>query len=248
MAPPEVTRVVFLYGSVFMSTIILGIETATDACSVAILTPTQSCNLFLIEPQAHAKLLLGMVDQICAEADVTLKDIDSFAFGCGPGSFTGVRIAASVVQGLAFGVSKPVIAVSSLQALAQQAFNVHSYEYIEALLDARMQEIYCGSYKANAAGLVMPISEDILKNPAEFTVDVASSCVAVGTGVMAYGDIIKQHNPNLIIDATILYPRAQEVVQIAADLYARGEVLQPSEAIPTYIRNDVAKKGKKNPD
>jgi tRNA threonylcarbamoyladenosine biosynthesis protein TsaB len=230
-----------------MSTIILGIETATDACSVAIVTPTQSCNLFVIEPQAHAKLLLGMVDQICAQAGVALQDIDAFAFGSGPGSFTGVRIAASVVQGLAFGVSKPVIAVSSLQALAQQAYNVHSYEYIAALLDARMQEIYCGSYKANANGLVAPMSEDVLKNPAEFTID-AASCVAVGTGVAAYSAIIKQHNPNLIIDTTILHPRAQEIVQLAADLYKRGEVLQPSEAIPTYIRNDVAKKSKKNPD
>lgn len=231
-----------------MSAIILGIETATDACSVAIITPTQSCNLFVIEPQAHAKLLLGMIDQICAQAEVTLKDVDAFAFGCGPGSFTGVRIAASIVQGLAFGVNKPVIAVSSLRALAQQAFNVHAYEYIVAMLDARMQEIYCGSYKANAEGLVMPLSEDTLKKPDEFVVDVALPWVAVGTGIAAYGDVIKQHNLGLIIDTSILHPRAQEIVQLAADLYKRGEVLQPNEAIPSYIRNDVAKKSKKNPD
>lgn len=228
--------------------IILGIETATDACSVAIITPTQSCNLFVIEPQAHAKLLLGMVDQICIQAGVTLKDINAFAFGRGPGSFTGVRIAASVIQGLAFGVHKPVIAVSSLQALAQQAFNVHSYERIVALLDARMQEIYYGNYKANADGLVTPISEDMLKKPAELVFSTTASCIAVGTGVAPYSAIIKQHNPNLIIDAAILHPRAQEIVQLAADLYKRGEVLQPNEAVPTYIRNDVAKKGKKNPD
>jgi tRNA threonylcarbamoyladenosine biosynthesis protein TsaB len=228
--------------------IILGIETATDACSVAILTPTQSYNLFIIEPQSHAKLLLSMVDQVCSQAGVTLKDIDAFAFGSGPGSFTGVRIAASVVQGLAFGISKPVIAVSSLRALAQQAFNAHSYEQVVALIDARMQEIYYGSYKANEDGLAVAHAENTLKNPAEFTVDAAASCVAVGTGVAAYAEIIKLHNRNLILDATILHPRAQEIVQLALDLYKRGEVLQPSEAIPTYIRNDVAKKSKKNPD
>jgi len=231
-----------------MSAIILGIETATDACSVAIITPTQTCNLFVIEPQAHAKLLLGMVDQICTQAGVTLKDIDAFAFGSGPGSFTGVRIAASVVQGLAFGVSKPVIAVSSLQALAQQEFNVHGSELVAALLDARMQEIYYGSYKANANGLMMPLSEDMLKKPEEFTIDIAAPCVAVGTGVAAYGEIIKHRNPNLVIDASILHPRAQEIVQLAEEEFKRGVVLQPSEAIPTYIRDDVAKKSKKNPD
>lgn len=238
---------VFLYGSIFMS-IILGIETATDACSVAVITPTQSYNLFVIEPQAHAKLLLGMVDQICGQAGITLKDIDAFAFGCGPGSFTGVRIAASVVQGLAFGVNKPVIGVSSLQALAQQAFNVHSYEHVVALLDARMQEVYYGSYSVNAIGLVMPNLEDMLKNPAELTVADAAACIAVGTGIAAYSEIIKHRNPDLIIDTTLLHPRAQEIVQLAVDLYNRGKILQPNEAIPTYIRNDVAKKGKKNPN
>ncbi len=231
-----------------MSAIILGIETATDACSVAIHTQSQEFNHFVIEPQAHAKLLLGMVDQICIQAGIALKDIDAFAFGSGPGSFTGVRIAASVIQGLAFGVNKPIIAVSSLQALAQQAFNVHTTEYIIALLDARMQEIYCGSYKSNVNGLVKPISENMLKNPAEFTAKVAAPCVAVGTGVAVYSEIIQQRNPDLIIDTTILHPRAQEIVQLAADLYVHGEVLQPHEAIPTYIRNDVAKKSKKNPD
>lgn len=231
-----------------MSTIILGIETATDSCSVAIITTTQTYSLSVIEPQAHAKLLLGMVDDVCIQASITLKDIDAFAFGSGPGSFTGVRIAASVVQGLAFGTDKPTIAVSSLQALAQQAFNIHGSEYIVAMLDARMQEIYCGNYFSSANGLVAAVSADILKNPADFTVDAAMPYISVGTGALAYNELIKRQNPGLIIDTTILYPRAQEVVQLAADLFSRGVASHPREAMPTYVRDDVAKKSKKNPD
>lgn len=231
-----------------MSTIILSIETATDACSVAIITPTKTYSLFVIEPQSHAKLLIGMINDLCAQAGVTLKDIDAFAFGSGPGSFTGVRIAASVIQGLAFGVEKPVIAVPSLQALAQQSFDINGCENIIAMLDARMQEVYWGGYKANPNNLVTTILADRLQNPDNFMVDPVVRWVAVGTGVAAYSDLIKRNNHNLVTDVAILYPRAQEVAKIAADLFKRGLILQPSDAVPTYIRDDVAKKSKKNPD
>lgn len=104
-----------------MTPIILAIETATDACSVALSTAEKIFTEYVIEPQAHSKLLLGMVQSVCKQADIALPQVQAFAFGKGPGSFTGLRIAASVVQGLAFGSNKPVIAVSSLQVLAQQA-------------------------------------------------------------------------------------------------------------------------------
>src|SRR5437762_3413401 len=126
------------------ATLILAIETSTDACSVALYTPKQTYSLFEVQPQAHAQLLLGMVDNVRRQAGIELKELSAFAFGRGPGSFTGVRIAASVVQGLAFGVNKPIIPVSSLQALAQQAYNKSKSPNIIAMLDARMHEIYCG--------------------------------------------------------------------------------------------------------
>jgi tRNA threonylcarbamoyladenosine biosynthesis protein TsaB len=231
-----------------LNPIILAIETSTDACSVAIYTPRNMFSQFVVQPQAHSKILLGLVDEMCADAGIDLDEIDALAFGSGPGSFTGVRIAASAIQGLAVGLNKPIIAISSLQALAQQVANSDPKANILALIDARMQEIYCGIYKANAQGLVESLVQDSLQKPSDFLVDSSINYVAVGTGAHAYADILQQNNANININQSILHPRAQEVAQLATAKLARGETLKPEDAIPTYIRNDVAQKGKKNPD
>lgn len=229
-----------------MQPIILALDTATDACSVALCTATQTYVRFVAEPQAHAKLLLGMVNDVCQEAGVDVKDLTALAFGRGPGSFTGVRIAAGVIQGLSIGLRKPIIAVSSLQALAQQAANLHPQTNIIALIDARMHEVYWGIYRPAANGLVQSSNADALHKP-EGLIFADGPYLAVGTGAVAYGKTLLQQNPSLQFDNTIMYPRAQEVLQLALAKYERGEILPPSEAIPTYVRNDVAQK-KKNPD
>lgn len=232
-----------------MSTIILGIETSSDACSVAIYTSEKIFGSYVVQPQAHSKLLLAMVEDVVAQAEITLADVVAFAFGRGPGSFTGVRIAASVIQGLAFGSGKPVIAISSLQALAQQAFNKYTNNNILVLVDAKMKEIYCGHYRANSQGIVEPIVEDSLLKPAELVVDVTMQYLAVGSGVKTYGEVIASNNPQLNMNDSIEHPRAHEVVQLAAVQFALGNLLPASTAVPTYLRNDVAKKkDKKNPD
>ena len=232
-----------------MSPIILGLETSTDACSVAIYTPTQIFEVFVVQPQAHSKLLLDMVDNVLSQAGISLKEIDAFAFGRGPGSFTGVRIAASAIQGLAFGVAKPVIGISSLQALAQQAFNKFQVANIVALLDAKMHEVYYGVYKIGAHDLVEAEMEDSLQKPEQLQLDEAVEYLAVGTGVKSYQAIISANNPALNLDLSIEYPRAYVIVQLAAQQFALGNISLASSAIPTYIRNDVAKKSdKKNPD
>lgn len=231
-----------------MNPIILALDTATDACSVALCTPTQTINKFVVEPQAHSKLLLGMVDDVCRQAGVVFNDIDAFAFGRGPGSFTGVRIAASVVQGLAFGSNRPVIAVSSLQALAQQAANTHDVLNILPMLDARMHEIYWGIYQVNDKRIVEPTMPDALQKPEELQVDKDIPYLAIGTGATTYAKILIEQNPHLQFDETIQFPRAEEILQIALDKFNNGEIIPPNEAVPTYVRNDVAKKSKKNPD
>lgn len=230
-----------------MNPIILAIETATDACSVALTTASQTYSKLVVAPQTHAKLLLGMVDELCQQAGMQLRDVDALAFGRGPGSFTGVRIAASVIQGLAFGVNKPVIPVSSLQALAQQAANLHGNAEILALIDARMQEVYWGIYNVDNNGIVKSAIEDSLQKPEVLRVDPNTSYLAVGTGATVYADVLRQNNPNLQFDPNIQYPRAEEILQIALQEYQRGAVVAPSAAIPTYVRNDVAKKSKQDP-
>lgn len=225
---------------------ILAIDTSTDACSVALRHGSDTFMELKIEPQAHARLILGQVDLVLRAAEVGLDEVDLFAFGQGPGSFTGLRIAASVIQGLAFGVGKPVIAVSSLQALAQQAANL-GFKKVISIVDARMQEVYCGEYVVNDQGLVDTQTEDCLKKPAELI--VAPDCVAVGTGCKEYVDLLLNNNPELKSIADILYPRATEIAQLAEYIFAQGvNILTPADAQPVYVRNDVVQTGKKNPD
>lgn len=231
-----------------MTQIILGVETATDACSVAISTEQQIFAQFIIAPQAHSKLILDMVRTVCEQAGVSLSQVQAFAYGMGPGSFTGLRIAASVIQGLAFGMGKPIIAVSSLQALAQQAYNKLSAPNILAILDARMQEIYCGSYLVNTHGLVESEMVDCMQNPESLSFVADVNYVAVGTGCKAYNNILSAKHQNLILDLSIEHPRAEEIVQLAIAKYANDEFLTPSEAVPAYLRNNVVQQGKKNPD
>lgn len=226
---------------------ILAIETSTDACSVSLSTNTQQFHSLVVEPQAHAKLVLGMIDDLCQQAGIAVKDIDALAFGRGPGSFTGVRIAASVVQGLALGLNKPVIAISSLQALAQQAVQLQNSEKILAMIDARMHEVYFGIYTVTYNGLVVSTAPDSLEKP-ELLNFAGVPYLTIGTGAKAYAQILLQNNPQLQIDSSIQYPRAQEVLQLAIQKFIDGEILVNDAAVPTYIRNDVAQKSKKNPD
>lgn len=231
-----------------MTPIILGIETATDACSVALLTAQQTFAQHVIAPQAHSKLVLSMVDTVLDLAGIKLDQVQAFAFGQGPGSFTGLRIAASVVQGLAFGVDKPVIAVSTLQALAQQAYNILAATRVLAILDARMQEVYAGFYMLGPNNLMVGEYVDCLQKPGDLIVPGDLDYIVVGTGSKAYSEILLTHNTKLIFAPDIEYPRAAEIVQLAAQQYLEGNVLSASQAIPAYVRNDVVQTGKKNPD
>lgn len=238
----------FYVGQKIMQPIILALDTVTDACSVAVCTSGQIFSNFVVEPQAHSKLILSMIDELCIRAGIKLDDISAFAFGCGPGSFTGVRIGVSVVQGLAFGLNKPVIAVSSLQALAQQASNKHKVAHILPMIDARMHEVYWGEYILKTQGLVTVLREDSMQKPEELIFSQDVEYIAVGTGAIAYKDILTQYNTKLAFDQSIQYPLAQEIIPVALNRLQRGLITTAAEALPTYIRNEVAQKTKKNPD
>ena len=127
--------------------VILAIETSTPACSVALTIDGVLLEDFRLAPRQHNDLILPMVDQLLTQANIHLKDLDAIAFGKGPGSFTGLRIAAGVVQGLAYGADLPVIGISTLEAMALEAFQKYHKDYWLAALDARMGEVYIGGYK-----------------------------------------------------------------------------------------------------
>jgi hypothetical protein len=129
-------------------TTLLALDTATEACSVALLHDGKVTSHYEVIPRLHAQKLLPMIKQLLADAGVALSAVDAIAFGRGPGAFTGVRIAIGVVQGLAFALERPVLPISNLAALAQGALREHGVQQVAAAIDARMDEVYWGCYRA----------------------------------------------------------------------------------------------------
>ena len=199
---------------------ILAIETATEAFSVAVLAGDQLFSHHEIAPRRHAELLLPTVDRLLADAGITLSDLDAVAFGRGPGAFTGVRIAVSAAQGLAFGVDKPVVAVSTLAALAQEALDA-GHAQVLAAIDARMNEIYAGCFTADADGLAVAAGEEWIGAAAEFHT-APGDWYPTGTGT-----------------ANTALPTATAVARLARRDLAAGLATTAEQAQPVYLRNKV---------
>lgn len=143
-------------------TTLLALDTATEACSVALLHDGKVLSHYEVIPRLHAQKLLPMIQTMLAEAGIALSAVDAIAFGRGPGAFTGVRIAIGVVQGLAFALERPVLPVSNLALLAQRALREHGAEQVAAAIDARMDEVYWGCYQQQAGEMRLLGSEAVL--------------------------------------------------------------------------------------
>jgi tRNA threonylcarbamoyladenosine biosynthesis protein TsaB len=193
---------------------ILALDTSTDACSVALLIGDAYTERFQLAARQQTQILLPMVDDILKETKLSIAEIDVFAFGRGPGSFTGVRIACSVVQAFGFGFHKPVVPVSTLRALAQNAFNTEGIKKVFAYLDARMQEIYFGCFEVDAQGIMQPVSDEQVQDPNTITV------------------------PEGYIEVTG-YPEAKDIAKIAKAEYELGNTVSAMDALPVYIRDKV---------
>lgn len=196
---------------------LLAIDTATDACSVAVYLSGKILEHYALEPRSHTRLLLAMVDQVLNEAGISLGELDTFAFGRGPGSFTGIRIACSVIQALSFGLDKPVVPVSTLQALAQQAYRVCDKPRVFASLDARLEAVYWALFEKDAEGIMQPVSEERVEPFDQI--------------VLPAGDWYPMTG----------YPHAQDIAQIAAAEYRQGRAVSAEQAFPVYVRDEVVR-------
>ncbi|MGH8496917.1 MAG: tRNA (adenosine(37)-N6)-threonylcarbamoyltransferase complex dimerization subunit type 1 TsaB [Gammaproteobacteria bacterium] len=222
---------------------LLAVDTATDACSVAILAGDEIFERSTLAPREHARLILPMVDELLAVAAVKLHGLDALAFGRGPGAFTGVRMAAGIVQGLALGAGLPVIGISDLAALAQGAMRRRDWPAVLAALDARMGEVYWGAFWRGADGLAYPAGTEMVVAPQDVTAP-PGDWRGAGPAWSVYGSalsaaVIPDQQGEIEYEADCL-PHAADVARLAAREFERGVRPSAEEALPVYLRDRVA--------
>lgn len=222
---------------------LLALDTATECCSAALLVEDRLLMREIELARGHAERILPMVDELLGEAGTGLRGLDAIAFGRGPGSFTGVRLAASVTQGLAFGAGLGVIPISDLRALAQRVFQEDG-SVTRALVcnDARMQEVYWGCFERGSDGLAHARSPERVGPPASVELPPAWSDVAgLGRGFAVYPELSTLTGARVRGVWDRLLPRAAEVARLAVPELLAGRLLAPEAALPTYLRDDVAR-------
>lgn len=216
---------------------ILAIDTATEACSVALYSNGDCQEIFEVIPRQHTERVLPMVDQLLKVADLQLSQLSAVAFNCGPGSFTGVRVGTSVAQGLAFSHDLPIIPVSSLAALAQLAFREENKQHVLSMIDARMNELYWGCYKLDA-GIMKLAGKEQVTGVDKLQADGGWHCQ--GSGFDTFQLELKQlKHVNISSFTHECFPHAQDVAILASDLYKQGKMVSSEQAVPTYIRDEV---------
>ncbi len=217
---------------------ILAIETSTEACSAALDIDDSCISRHKIAPRKHTELILPMIDSLLQEADIKINALDAVAFGCGPGAFTGVRIAVGITQGLAYPYDIPVIPVSTLATLAQQFSK--EYDHIAAAIDARMKEIYWGLYKVNKYNLVETIKKEKVCLPKNISSPTNGQWLGAGTGWKTHSEEIESKFKSKIISIKVdVYPHAKEVIQLAKPSYINGKFIPANRAVPIYLRDKI---------
>lgn len=225
-------------------TSLLAIETSTDACSVALAHHNIIQESFIVRPREHNKIILAMAQDLLTGLNLTLADIDAIAFGEGPGSFTGLRLAAGITQGLAFSAQKPVIAISSLAALALSAaetMNSANSQTLLTILDARLQDVYFGAYRYDldkqGQGRVTALAADALVPLSQLAQQLALYPAAVIVGDGCPSELI----PTSATRCTLpVYPHAKAVLALAQTQWAAGQTLSAEQALPVYLRESVS--------
>ena len=221
---------------------VLALDTATEACSAALLVDGQVRERYEVAPRQHANLILMMVDQLLAEAGMALGDLDGLAFGRGPGGFTGVRIGTGVAQGLAFGAGLAAVPVSDLQALAHGVWRELGHEQVLAAIDARMDEVYWGCYRHEAGSVVLEGGEHVAP-PDGVAVPATGEWFGAGSGWRAHGPALTRAlaaGARLSGFDDARYPHAHDIALLAAAALARGEGVAAEQALPVYLRDEVA--------
>ena len=222
---------------------ILALDTATENCSAALWRDGHVSGREELLARGHAERILPMVDELLNEAGVALGALAAIAFGRGPGAFTGVRLAASVTQGLAFGAGLPVVPVSDLRAIAQRVLDDEpAVRHVLVCNDARMQELYFGCFERGPDGCAAAAGEERVARPQGVALAPGwgRGVHGAGSGFAAYPELRAALGSRLDRIHDGLWPRAHEIARLAAPLARAGQVLPAAEALPVYLRDEVA--------
>jgi len=216
---------------------ILALDSSTEACSCALSINGEIFETFELLPRLHTQFLLPMIKSLMAEHDLQFTDLDAISVGAGPGSFTGLRIAAGVAQGIAFGADLPLIPVSTLAAMAQQSLD-SGPKHIFSCLDARINEVYWAVYTINDNKIELDGTEQLCK-PELVDLRINEPCYAVGNG-MNFIEKMSAQTQSLISRYEIdVYPRAAAIAELAVGYFKQGMLMKPEDFSPTYLRNKV---------
>ncbi len=218
---------------------LLAIDTTEDLCSAALLVDDAIAEYSELAPRRHTELILPMMDRLLTEAGLSLGQLDALAFARGPGAFTGLRVASSVIQGAALGADLPVVPVSSLQALAQGIQRRHKADRVLSALDARMGEVYWGGFAGDAQGIMRGVIDEVVCVPSMVPLPSIGAWVGAGSGWSSYAaELMCRCSVQAPVqgDAVI---EAQDVALLAGILFREGAVVSAEHALPIYLRDQV---------
>lgn len=216
------------------------IDTATEACSAALYADGHVIERFEVAGRGHTERLLPQAQALLADAGLSFAQIDAFACGVGPGSFAGVRIGVGFVKGLALALDRPVVPVTSLAMLAQPALDGGAGSVIAAI-DARMNEVYVGTFLRGTDGLAVASAPPRVSPPHTVRVEGDRTWTAVGTGWGTHGEVLRAGVAGAIarVDGGAL-PRASTALRLARDAFDRGGAIAADRLAPLYLRDQVA--------
>jgi tRNA threonylcarbamoyladenosine biosynthesis protein TsaB len=217
---------------------ILALDTSTEYCSVALWRDGVVHERGRLAGQTHSEILLGMVDAVLAEGGMRLEALDGIAYGRGPGSFTGLRIACAVAQGLAYAAGIPLAGIGTLHAMAAAV----GAPRVVCCLDARMQEVYHAAYVREQGEYVEMSAPQVCAAAIvpELTGEAWAGC---GSGFAVYGDVLRQrYGAALVSIDDAVHPHARDMVRLAIPIMTAGGGIAAEAAAPLYIRDKVALK------
>jgi tRNA threonylcarbamoyladenosine biosynthesis protein TsaB len=220
---------------------LLALDTSSDACSVALQLDDEVHETHRVEPRMHTAILLPTIKELLKSTGTEIDSLDAIVLGNGPGSFIGMRIGASVAQGMAFAAAKNIVAVSSLAAVAAEVMHTENADAVVVTQDARMSEAYVGAFVRADDGLPAPIMDEAIF-PADLltSLEGRSDWVAAGSGWTRYPQMLEANRHQLLRCSSFELPRARYLLEAARLKLLAGDVLAPDQVQPAYLRQQVA--------